>query len=328
MLIVISASLAQSSCDAQSAAIDLFASKGLNLLGPARDYIKPGGLFFVPPKPGIPDYDDPADPVTAEPGNLMNFQADIMQETKSKTSKLSAVLAFAKAIVPLSFGAGAENDTDVSLKEISTTGVRLTTNALDALIQQPNTKKSAYDSLDPKDKVRVFVVQEVYKARTLDLSASSGKAFALTYDDSGKPVEDCGTPNNGAKSDDSTKKSTDTTSKSTNTTSKASDTSKAAATSNKSTSKASNTPGATDGTAKLQAGLSGCISQGYTLIMNAADPIPFAVRLAELERYGTAVRRSHKGKPVYATLGSKTEIGNGVVSESGPIATQLTHNRR
>jgi hypothetical protein len=152
--------LAQGGCDARSAAMKLFASKGLNLLNPARDYIQPGGLFFVA-KGGVPQYDDPADPVSPETGNLINFQSDIMQETKTKTSKLSAALSFAASIIPNSISGSLENDNDVSLKEITTTGVRLNTNTLDKLIGQPNTKQSAYDALDPKGNVRVFVVQEV-----------------------------------------------------------------------------------------------------------------------------------------------------------------------
>jgi hypothetical protein len=327
MLAITAISLAQAGCDAQSAAMNLFVSKGLNLLSPARDYIQPGGLVFVA-RGGHPEYDDPADAVSAEPGNLVNFQADIMQETKTKTSKLSAALSFATSVIPLSFSAGAENDNDVSLKEIATTGVRLSSNALDSLIAKPKTKQSAYDALDPKDHVRVFVVQEVYKAKSLDLSATATKAFSLKYNN-GDPVADCGSANNGGKTNDSTaKKTSDTTSKKNDTTSKAAGGKTNDSTAKGSGSNSSNPSAAATGTSKLQAGLATCISQGYTLKMNAADPIPFAVRLAELERYGTSVRRSHKGKPVYATLGSKTEIGNGMVSETTPVVGEMTRRTK
>jgi len=322
-------SFAQGGCDARAVAMKLLASKGLNLLNPARDYIQPGGLFFVA-KGGVPQYDDPADPVSPEPGNLINFQSDIMQETKTKTSKLSAALSFAASIIPNSISASLENDNDVSLKEITTTGVRLNTNALDRLIAQPNTKQSAYDALDPKGNVRVFVVQEVYKAKSLDLSASTTKALSLKYGN-GDVVADCSTANNGGKANDSsTKKQSGTTSKTSDATTKKNDTtSKAPAKASDSTSKGGgNTSATPDGTAKLQAGLAACIADKYTLKMNAADPIPFAVRLAELERYGTSVRRSRKGKPVYTTLGGKTEIGNGMISDTTPVLGDIVHRTK
>jgi hypothetical protein len=320
-------SFAQVGCDARAAALKLFASKGLNLLNPARDYIQPGGLVFLA-KGGVPQYDDPADPVTPEPGNLINFQSDIMQETQTKTSKLSAALFFATSIIPNSISASLENDNDVSLKEIATTGVRLNTNALDELIAQPNTKRSAYDALDPKGNVRVFVVQEVYKAKSLDLSASPTKALSLKYDN-GDVVADCSTANNSDKTNDSSTKS-DTTPKTSDATTKKNDTtSNAPAKATDSGSKgAGNTPAAPDGTSKLQAGLAACISDKYTLKMNATDPIPFAVRLAELERYGTSVRRSRKGKPVYTTLGAKTEIGNGMISDTTPVVDGIIHRTK
>ena len=206
----------------------------------------------------------------------------------------------------------------------------MNTNALDKLIAQPNTKQSAYDALDPKGNVRVFVVQEVLKAKSLDLSATTTRALSLKYGN-GDVVADCSTANNSGKTNDSsTKKQSDTTSKTSDTTTKKNDTtSKAPANASDSTSKGGgNTSAAPDGTSKLQAGLAACISDKYTLKMNATDPIPFAVRLAELERYGTSVRRSRKGKPVYATLGGKTEIGNGMISDTAPVVGEIVHRTK
>jgi hypothetical protein len=83
------------SCDAEKDALTLFSDQGLNLLRPARDYIQPGGMVFLV-KGGPAEYDDPADPVTAEKGNLTDFKAVILSQTKNKTSAFSAALSLAK----------------------------------------------------------------------------------------------------------------------------------------------------------------------------------------------------------------------------------------
>jgi hypothetical protein len=169
------------------------------------------------------------------------------------------------------------------------------------------------------------------------LSASTTKALSLKYGN-GDVVADCSTANNSSKANDSstekqsdaTKKQNDTMSKTSDATTKKNDTtSKAPAKASDSTSKGGgNTSATPDGTSKLQAGLAACILDKYTLKMNATDPIPFAVRLAELERYGTSVRRSRKGKPVYTTLGGKTEIGNGMISDTTPVVGEIVHRTK
>src|ERR1017187_1330226 len=314
-------SSAQSGCDAQSAAMGLFAKKGLNLLSPARDYIQPGGLVFLA-KGGHPEYDDLADSIGPENGNLTDFKADIMQEAQKKTARFSAALSLAKTILPMSFSADAQNDEDVSLKEIATTGVRLSTSALDALILKPNTAKAASQGLSQK--LQVFVVQEVYKATTLDLSADRTRGFSLKYNN-GDPVDKCTSlADSTAKKDTSptAQKGTSSGKKATGgTAGSGSNTAKKGTAAAKGTGQGGANPvtSLADSTSKLQAGVSVCLADNYTLKMNAKEPIPFAVRLAELQLSGTKVGRKIGSKTIRTSLGGKkSEIASDVVDSPVP----------
>jgi len=286
----IAISAAQNGCNAQSAAYSLFANQGLNLLRPARDYIQPGGMVFVPKK-GNPEYDDPKDEVASEKGNLTDFKASILEETANRKTGLGAALSLATTIVPVPISAGAQSGKQVSLKQIDTTGVRLNTDALDRLIAAPNTSKAAAAELQRG--TRVFVVQEIYKATSLDLHAEDNKAFDLHFND-GKAVADCklASQSGNTKSDNATK---DTGKTQTNTSSSAQ--------------------------SKLGAGVALCIADDYTLKLTTKDPIPFAVRLAELEMPQGTLQRN-RGSIFKGTLGGG-EISAALVNSQTPALDQL-----
>ena len=341
-------SIATVGCDPRSEALGLFASKGLNLLSPARDYIKPGGMVFLT-KGGHPEYDDPADSVGPENGNLTDFRANILEEALHKTSKLSAALSLAKTILPMSFSADAQSDSDVSLKGIETTGVRLSTEALDRLIGMPNTSQAAAHEL--ANKTRVFIVQEIYLAKSLDLSTGKTRAFSLKYDN-GSVIADCRpASDSGSKSGTATPAKKDVTL--TKEAAGGSGTGKAAQTATKKEHAAKDATGgsgtgtgtpteaktgaagtkgtgqsgsgpAADGTSKLQAGVAVCVSEAYTLKLNTQVPIPFAVRLAELKLSGKTVVRDRSGKTFTSTLGRGSEISGAVVSDSEPVLQGIT----
>jgi hypothetical protein len=322
LLVAIAISAAQNGCNAQSAAYSLFTKQGLNLLRPARDYIQPGGMVFVPKK-GNPEYEDPKDDVASEKGNLTDFRASILEETANKKAGLGAALSLATTIVPMPISAGAQSGQQVSLKQIDTTGVRLNTDALDRLIGAPNTSKAAAEEL--QSGMRVFVVQEIYKATSLDLHAEDDKAFNLHFND-GKAVADCklagqssdtksNTTTKGNKSSSSGTNTTD--SSSTGSASKAESAGSAATDSNGQTK--TNSPSSAQ--SKLGAGIALCVADDYTLKLQTKDPIPFAVRLAELKLSGGTVVRD-RGAVLKGTLGPG-EISASLVSAEAPALNGL-----
>jgi hypothetical protein len=313
------------SCDAQKDALTLFSRQGLNLLRPARDYIKPGGMIFIA-KGGVPEYDDPADRVVADKDNLTDFRAAILAETSNKTTGFSAALSLAQSIMPLSLKAGAQTSSQASLKGIDTTGVRLSTQDLDKLIAKPNTSQAAATEL-PRG-TRVFVVQEIYKATSLDLEAKDSKSFDLTYND-GTAVANCkdtGAPQKPAS--DSSKPETKNGGQSTaggNAQSgspakpaakKPSDTQKPQAGTNKPSGQSATTP------PKIGAGVAVCVADDFSLKFQTKDPIPFAVRIAELELVGGVVRRRRSAKPFVGTLGNG-EISGSLVDDQSPVIGDL-----
>ncbi len=326
LLVAIAISAAQNGCNAQSAAYNLFTKQGLNLLRPARDYIKPGGMVFVPKK-GNPEYEDPKDDVAAEKGNLMDFKASILEETANKKSALGAALSLATTIVPVPISAGAQSGQQVSLKQIDTTGIRLNTDALDRLIAAPNTSKAAAGELQRG--MRVFVVQEIYKATSLDLHAEDDKAFNLHFND-GKAVADCklAGQSNDTKSNTTTKDNK-TSSAGTNTkgSSSTGSANNAESTGNAATNAATGgngqaqTKSPSSAQSKLGAGIALCVADDYTLKLQTKDPIPFAVRLAELKLSGGTVVRD-RGAVMKGTLGPG-EISASLVSAEEPALNGL-----
>jgi hypothetical protein len=322
LFVAIAISSAQSGCNAQSAAYSLFTKQGLNLLRPARDYIQPGGMVFVPKK-GNPEYEDPKDDVASEKGNLTDFKASILEETANKKAGLGAALSLATTIVPMPISAGAQSGQQVSLKQIDTTGVRLNTDPLDRLIAAPNTSKAAAAELQRG--MRVFVVQEIYKATSLDLHAEDDKAFNLHFND-GKAVADCklAGQSDGTKSDTTTKDSknpsagtTTKDSSSTGSSNKAKSTGSAA----KGGSGQTQTKSPSSAQSTLGAGIALCVADDFTLKLQTKDPIPFAVRLAELKLSGGTVARD-RGAVLKGTLGPG-EISASLVSAGKPALNRL-----
>lgn len=321
LLVAIAISVAQNGCNAQSAAYGLFAKQGLNLLRPARDYIKPGGMVFVPKK-GIPVYEDPKDEVASDKGNLADFRASILQETENKKTGLGAALSLATTVIPVPISAGAQSSKQVSLKQIDTTGVRLNTDTLDKLIASPKTNKAATQELQRG--MRVFVIQEIYEATSLDLQAEDNKAFDLHLND-GKAVADCKqTGQSGDSTSDS--KTSDNKNTSSGTTGKDGSSSGAA---NKSTNQGAATSGKGQSQAnpssstqpKLGAGVAFCVADNFTLKLTTKEPIPFAVRLAELELSQGTVQRN-RGSIFKGTLGGN-EISAALVDKQKPTLDGL-----
>jgi hypothetical protein len=257
----------------------------------------------------------------------------------------------AKSIVPtpLSFGAGAESSREVKLQGIDTTGLRLKTKPLDDLIAKPNTSKAALSELQAGS--RVFIVQEIYKATSLDLQASDKKAFSLKFNDGSAPANCQSAAQPAAK--DSNAKPPSTPEKTGGATSSAQNAGAApsktqdggsGATDKTKTvpqnSSAKSQPGTSDTKTPQQSNTSSqsgapavtgavgiCVAEDYSLKFQTKDPIPFAVRLAQLELVQGVLRRRVGAKTFVGTLGVDGEISGSLVDNAAPVIEGLTRRK-
>ncbi len=341
-LLATTAPIIAQGCDVRKQALSIFGKQGLNLLRPARDYVVPGGLVFIG-KNGVAEYDDPIERVVTEPGNLTNFRAVILQETQKKSTGFATAMDLTNWILPAPIGLRSSSNREVTLAGIETTGIRLQTTAVDNLIKRASTAKATVPEL--KRGLRVFVVQEIYKATSVDLRATSATRLDIAFNDGsavatcagGKPEEPKATASTGGSKAGDTKgpdeQRTDT---------KAAETKVGEA--KAATAKAQNTttkPAATDpagvpaqkagdssnGKALPSIGVSVCSDQEYTLRLRADNPIPFAVRLAELEIGGGQLRRRRGVASMNTSLGAG-EIAAARISDAEPIVDNLSHRQR
>lgn len=299
------ASLTAQSCDPERATTDFFRKQGLNLLKPARDYVKIGGLVAKRGNNAM-EYIDPLDAVAAVNGSQA-FRGAILGEAEKKTGKFGAVVSAIKSVLPNVLDLSAESNQEVKLDQINTSGMRLSDTGAKSLIGKPNT--NAELTTDLNDGLRMFVVQEVYSAESFQISSADRSALSVKLGGN-SAVQNC--------------------------VAAANPTSEAAA-KPAGTAVAGTTPPAVQPSGQPQAaaekpsvGFGMCRSVDYTLSFKADKPgsfMPFAVRLKEVEI------KDHK---VTLKLGTVTPAGTlgpnaqkfALVDETAPIIAGLQRRPR
>lgn len=328
--------VAAQSCDAQKQALRVFTDQKLNLLRPARDYVQPGGLVFLAPG-GTPEYDDPVEPVHPERGNLTDFRAVILEEARKSSTGFAAALGLANGILPVPIGLKMAGSSEVTLGGIETTGVRLQTTAIDSLLKRPAMIAAIVPDL--KKRIRVFVVQEIYRATSLDLKATKNQKMEVSFNDdtpvascsAGDGTKDTGKPTTkpeesklgGAKPE--TKPAESKAAESRPAESKPADT-KTADTNPAGSKSAGDSQ--TDANTLPKIGGSVCITREFSLKFTTKTPIPFAVRLAELEILDGQLRRKRGADVMKTTLGSGGEISASLIDRDEPAVKELQHRNK
>ena len=175
--------------DPQEKLLEVFTKQGLTLLQPARDYIKIGGIVLLPKDSSSLAYEDPYDTLMPASGTSTNFQAVIQNQQDKSTSAVQVAVALSQ-IVSLPIGFSFENGQQtVTLKQVNASGDRYTSPMVSALLKKPDTAAEIKSRLKEGD--RVFVIQEVYTANSLSVSATSGMSLAANV--GGSPVTNkCG----------------------------------------------------------------------------------------------------------------------------------------
>jgi hypothetical protein len=302
-------------CTLPSDALKVFTDQGLIPLQPARDYVKVCGLVSLPPH-GTAAYLDPADVLPTNPNTYINFSAVIEDEARGQTAAIDVALSAVAHIIPFAAQLQAKTNTQVHLGQINASGVRLNTNEVPTLIGKQSTNQRIRDEL--RNHNRVFIVQEVYTAKTLSVTAASGQTLDISYQGTGK-LPDCGNtaPNNGSDSPGNTPSDANT--KSSNAASAATGKSSASAS-------ATNTPtvrgnGITDMATPVLSGISvgACLNRTYQLSLNSNSAIPIAVRLNEVELDKGELRIKYSGFKFPHSLGGETVEKMTAVIEPGGL---------
>lgn len=165
--------IVSSACDPDKGVRKIFESQHLHVLIPLRSYIEVGGLVVVP-KGGDPYYYDRLDTIPNTASDMVvDFNGVIGSQSRRQTAGFGAVLRELQKLVnaPVSFRFEAKQD--VEMGQIDSSGTRLKIPAAQSLVQTGETKKWITQELARKSS-KVYVVLEVWKARTLSVRASRG----------------------------------------------------------------------------------------------------------------------------------------------------------
>ncbi len=334
LLGLVSVSLFAASCDPQARLMSMMRDQGLTLLRPARDYVQVAGLVVVP-KQGAPEYVDPLDPVPSGNGTVVDIKAIIASQSQQNTTGVGTALTGLAQLVSLPVGLKFSRTSTVTLGQIDMRGKRLISNGVAAIAAGKMTSAEAKNDINAGG--RVFVVQEVYTATKLNLVNSSNTALDLTLA-SGKALPECG-PGAADKSSDQGKNATTpkpageaksdegraAAGAKTAPAPPAAGSSNDAKSNNK--SKDSESPAAksnADDSKGVAVQL--CRLSQNTVAFTSAAPIPFAVRLAELQlnNGGISVKRGAFKLP--QSLGS-TEVEQTTATLPNDTIGRLRHRR-
>ena len=283
-------------CDPQQQAMKIFTDQGLVLLQPARSYIQPKGIVILPKK-GRPKYYDPLDTdlKTDDGTEISNFSAIVAQQTKNQSSALDIALGLLGKLIKIPAGLKYDGSQTVTLDQIDAGGSRLATTKMLALLKEANTKAFLVSALTPvpgQPTPRAFIVEEVYTTKSLSLKTTSNTALQASYGGSGGSLPSC---TSGNQNQPNNKNGTGSPSGS-----KPSDNSKGPLVNNmfgnggvlEGDSQAQNGDNQTGNTNANNKGagsdsngitVGACRNTEYDLTLKSDNPIPFAVRLNEIQ---------------------------------------------
>jgi len=177
--------LTAQACDPEKAALTVFEKQGLTLLRPARSYIQVGGLV-IQPRSGQPRYIDPLDDVASVDEPAVDFDAVVLAETQKRATKLGTALGLVQQLVTIPLGLQFNSSRDVTLSQVDTGGVRIKDKTLETLIKQKQTAAKLFEHLAPNLKRKAYIVQEVYLSASLNLAATTATSLGVTL---GKDAE-------------------------------------------------------------------------------------------------------------------------------------------
>jgi len=317
-------------CDPQDKIVQIFSNQGLTLLKPARSYIALEGIVVLPRK-GRMQYIDPYDRLAPSEGTASDFSAVLHQEVDNEATGIQAAVSALAAVVSVPLGLQFDKAQQVQLDEIDSSGTRYASPAIDALLKKQNTSDKIRSLLKPGLGSRVFLVQEIYTAKSLSIKTSSGGDLNASFGGGGKPPT-CSTDT--AVSKDSSAPATTTPKSPADDENKTTEIEAAAkAVKNAVTTPLSNSNAAAAGTSEAKSGSDGAISVGVckkttaSLSFTTGSYIPFAVRLNEVEiAPGNILQvKVTDFKVPKTTLGPEEAAATVVINNNAPFLEKIEH---
>ena len=300
--VAVSAVVIIGGCDSvDKEAKKIMADQGLTLVEPARDYIALGAIVTLGNKL---QYEDPYDTLPNDNGTYSAFNAIVSQNTKNQSIGIDVALGTLANVVtlPASVSGSVNHSSSVKLSQIDTGGTRYTTQKIAALLQKQATNDAI--KADLQAGLRTFVIQEVYTATSFSITSSNSTSIAAGAGGS-SPSPQCpgigtsgsgnsdsasttsgnpGAGNSGtANSKSGSSGSASPGSSSTGAGSKGTSDSGSgnSGSSNSGSPKTSSSGSSGSGSAAMSMGV--CWGGNASLSFTTNRPIPFAVRLNELE---------------------------------------------
>ena len=316
-------------CDLQKAALKIFTSQGLTVLQPARDYIALGGIVVLP-KNGRPQYIDPYDTLNGSDGTYSNFSAIIQQQTQNQSTGIEAAVGTLASFIPVSAGLNFTNGQQVQLAQIDTGGTRLTTQMVLSLLKKDATSAAIRTQLQTGN--RVFLIQEVYTAKSMDLKSASNTALDASYAGAGSLPTCNASPTGagGASSSGSGQPGTSGNNAAAPTANGASATHSGAtggagATSTN-TNAASPSSSASGNSAGAGISFGVCRASQFEISFQSQTPIPFAVRLNEvIVKPGGYLDLNYTQYKIPNTLGAGEVTATAVIDRAHSVLEDMEH---
>jgi hypothetical protein len=300
--VAVSAVVIIGGCDSiDKEAKKIMADQGLTLVEPARDYIALGGIVTLGKKL---QYEDPYDTLPNDNGTYSSFSAIVSQNTQNQSIGIDLALGTIANVVtlPASVSGAVNHSSSVNLSQIDTGGTRYTTQKVAALLQKQATNDAT--KADLQAGLRTFVIQEVYTATSFKITSSNSTSIAAAAGGSAPKPQCSETDTSGSKNSDSASATSGNTGSGNSGTANSKSgspespspgaPSAGTGSKNSSGSGSGNSGSSNSGSAKTgSSGNSGsgsapmsmgtCWTGNSSLSFTTARPIPFAVRLNEVE---------------------------------------------
>jgi hypothetical protein len=266
--------------DPQKAILKVFTDEGLSLLEPARSYIKLGGIFAVP-KHGQIVYFDPYDTIPSDPGTATDFSAIVEKQSTSQSTGISVAMSLLAQLIKLPVGLTFDTSKTVKLDQIDTGGTRYSSDKIDALLASANTAKKLNSLLGSNDGTRVYLVQELYTAKSLSITTTDNTSLSASLGAAGK-VPSCSSGSNSGSTTKPTTGANQATGNASTNGSNAGNSSSNQATKTKTNSTTKSQQNPTNSSSSKGVSFGACHDVDSSLSFTSKTDIPFAVRLNEI----------------------------------------------
>lgn len=181
-------------CDPEKEARTEFQRQGLNPVTPIRDYIDVGGLVLVTKKASVYldtvyDFKETKDLRGKAVSGIDDPAKSIMAvlrkyDSTGRESEVKGTLKLLETFLPLSITGGLKLTSGVKIEQIDASGTRLKIPEVRALFTSNagHEVRSYIGDMLVEKTSKIFVIYEIYRAKSLDMSSSSNKEITASVE--------------------------------------------------------------------------------------------------------------------------------------------------